>query len=44
MGRVLSRSEIVYVLIRGDLEARAGDCPSDWPSIDPRLLRELANS
>ena len=44
LGRVLSRSEIVYVLIRGDLEARASDDPSDWPSVDARLLRDLANS
>jgi hypothetical protein len=42
LGRLLSRSDFVYLLKRGDLEARAGDDPSQWPAVYVRLFREFA--
>jgi len=42
LGRLLSRSDIVYLLMCGDREARASDDPSQWPSIYIRLFRDFA--
>ena len=42
LGRLLSRREIVYLLVKGDLEAQASDDPSDWPAVYARLFREAA--
>lgn len=42
LGRLLSRSELTYLLIRGDREARSSADPSQWPVIYTRLLREAA--
>ena len=44
LGRLLPRSEITYLLIRGDLEARERGEPANWASIDARLLRDAASS
>jgi NAD(P)H-hydrate epimerase len=43
LGALLSRSEITYLLIRGDREVRESDDPSQWPSIYAGLLREAAS-
>jgi NAD(P)H-hydrate epimerase len=42
LGRLLSRSDLVYLLKVGDREARASDDPSRWPMIYTRLFREFA--
>lgn len=42
LGRLLSRSEITYLLIRGDREAQQSADPSQWAVIDARLLRDAA--
>ena len=44
LGSLLSRSEITYLLIRGDREARESGDPSQWAAIYARLLREAAAS
>ena len=43
LGRLLSRSEITYLLIRGDREARESGDPSSWAPIYARLLRDAAS-
>lgn len=43
LGRLLSRSEIVYLLIAGDREAQASEDPSAWPAVYARLFREAAS-
>ena len=42
LGRLLSRSELTYLLIRGDREARESEDPSQWAVIYARLLRSAA--
>ena len=42
LGRLLSRSDLVYLLKLGDIEARASDDPSQWSTIYARLIREFA--
>jgi len=42
LGRVLSRSDLVYLFKLGDREARASEDPAQWPVIYARLLREFA--
>ena len=42
LGKLLTRSEIVYLLIRGDREAQASDDPLLWPDVYMRLFREEA--
>ena len=42
VGRLLSRSELTYLLIRGDREAKSSDDPSQWTVIYSRLLREAS--
>ena len=42
LGRILSRSEITNLLIRGDREARQNDDPSRWAVTYARLLRVAA--
>ena len=41
LGKLLSRSDLVYLLTLGDREARASDDPSQWPVIYTRLFREF---
>ena len=42
LGKPFSRSELVWLLVQGDREARASEDPSQWPAIYGRLLREHA--
>ena len=43
LGRVFTRSDLVYLLVRGDRQAQASDDPTQWPAIYAHLLRELAD-
>lgn len=43
LGRVFSRSELVYLLVASDLEVREGEDPSAWPQIYARRIREHAS-
>ena len=41
LGRLLSRSDFVYLLKCADVEARASADPSQWPAVYVRLFREF---
>ena len=43
LGRLLSRSEIAHLLVRGDHEVREGGDPASWATVYARLLREAAS-
>jgi len=40
LGRVLSKSELVYLLIASDIEVSKSDDPAAWPQIYARRIRE----
>ena len=40
LGRVLTKSELVYLLIASDLEARDIDDPREWPQLYASRIRE----
>ena len=42
LGKLFTRSEIVYLLVRGDREAQVSDDPSQWAAVYARLFREAA--
>lgn len=43
LGKLLSRSDLVYLLKLGDREARASDDPTQWPAIYVRVFREFVD-
>lgn len=42
LGRLLTKSELVYLLVASDLEVRDSDDPAKWPQIYSRRIREYA--
>ena len=42
LGRVLTKSELVYLLIASDLEARDSNDPREWPQLYAIRIREHA--
>lgn len=43
LGVLLTRSELVHVLVGGDLAMRAGVETDEWPQVYARRLREFAS-
>ena len=42
LGKLLSRSEITYLLIRGDRDSPQSEDSSQWSAVYARLLRDAA--
>jgi hypothetical protein len=42
LAKLISRSELTFLLVRCDREAKASDEPTQWPAVYRRILRGRA--